>query len=516
MSSSRQTRPDSSAESRELMARPGGHGRYDRVAAGRRRRSNGGFFFTYLFRELQRRRRQALLTALGLAVGAGLVLTVTAASAGVQNAQAAVLHSLYGVGTDVTVTQAAPSFNPGSISNSSKFAFTPGKTPLYEDQLTESDGLGVLPASSVASIARLPGVQAVAGGLTLLDTKLTVPSLSKIGPNGAPPGGATQGTAFTVDGVDPAHLGLGLGPFASAALSAGRAFRDPDANANVAVVDSSYAAASRLTVGSTVTIAHIAFKVVGIVDQPEGGGAADVYIPLGRAQALAATPQIASSVGKVDTIYVVAASGAAVPAVRQEIAKLLPGATVTTASSLASDVTGSLASASSLISDLGRWLAGAVLAAAFVVASLLSAAAVTRRVREIGTLKAFGWQTRRIVAQIMGESAVIGLVGAALGIAVGFAGASLLEALAPGLAATVSDNPGSAPAENVTFGSGGVRHSIAQGAQHTVPVHLSAPVTFGAIGLAVLLALLGAIIAGSFGAWRAARLHPAQAMASVA
>jgi putative ABC transport system permease protein len=518
MSSSRQTRPDSSAESRELMARPGGHGRYDRVAAGRRHLSNGGFFFTYLFRELQRRRRQALLTALGLAVGAGLVLTVTAASAGVQNAQAAVLHSLYGVGTDVTVTQAAPSFNPGSISNtganSSKFAFTPGKTPQYEDQLTESDGLGVLPASSVASIARLPGVQAVAGGLTLLDTKLTVPSLSQLGPNGAPPGGATQGTAFTVDGVDPAHLGLG--PFASAALSVGRAFRDPDANANVAVVDSSYAAASRLTVGSTVTIAHIAFKVVGIVVQPQGGGAADVYIPLGRAQALAATPQIASSVGKVNIIYVVAASGAAVPTVRQEIAKLLPGATVITASSLASDVTGSLASASSLISDLGRWLAGAVLATAFVVASLLSAAAVTRRVREIGTLKAFGWRTRRIVAQIMGESAVIGLVGAALGIAVGFAGASLLEALAPGLAATISDNPGSAPAENVTFGSGGVRHSIAQGAQYTVPVHLSAPVTFGAIGLAVLLALLGAIIAGSFGAWRAAQLHPAQAMASVA
>jgi putative ABC transport system permease protein len=500
------------------VARQVGHGGHDRVAAGRRRRGDARFFFTYLFRELQRRRRQALLTALGLAVGAGLVLTVTAASAGVQNAQAAVLHSLYGVGTDVTVTQAAPPFNPGPISktgpSSSKFAFTPGKTPQYEDQLTESDGLGVLPASSVASIARLPGVQAVAGGLTLLDTKLTIPSLSQLGPNGAPPASPTQGITFTVDGVDPAHLALG--PFSSASRSAGRLFNDSDANANVAVVDSSYATASKLTVGSTVTMAHIAFKVVGIVGQPQGGDAADVYIPLGRAQSLAATLQIPSSVGKVDAIYVVAASGAAVPAVQQEIARLLPGATVTTASSLASDVTGSLASASGLISDLGRSLAGAVLVAAFVVASLLSAAAVTRRVREIGTLKAFGWRTRRIVAQIMGESAVIGIVGAALGIAVGFAGAALVEALAPGLAATVSDNPGSAPAENVTFGASGAHRSIAQGAQHTVPVHLSAPVTFEAIGLAVLLALLGAIIAGSFGAWRAARLRPAQAMASVA
>jgi putative ABC transport system permease protein len=150
------------------------------------------------------------------------------------------------------------------------------------------------------------------------------------------------------------------------------------------------------------------------------------------------------------------------------------------------------------------------------VASLLSAAAVTRRVREIGTLKAFGWRTSRIVAQIMGESAVIGIVGAALGIAIGLAGAGLIGALAPGLAATVSSNPGSAPAENVSMNATGEHTSIDQAAQHTVPVHLSAPVSVETIGLAVLLAFLGAVIAGSIGAWRAARLRPAQAMASVA
>ena len=49
--------------------------------------------------------RQAVFIALGLALGIGLVITVTSAATGVQNAQAAVLHSLYGVGTDLTVTQ---------------------------------------------------------------------------------------------------------------------------------------------------------------------------------------------------------------------------------------------------------------------------------------------------------------------------------------------------------------------------------------------------------------------------
>jgi putative ABC transport system permease protein len=111
---------------------------------------------------------------------------------------------------------------------------------------------------------------------------------------------------------------------------------------------------------------------------------------------------------------------------------------------------------------------------------------------------------------------VIGLAGAVLGIAVGFAGAAVIDAVAPGLAATVSDDPGSAPAEDVILNAGGVHHLIAPGAQHTVPVHLSAPVSFEAIGLAVGLAILGAVIAGSLGAWRAARLRPAQALAHLA
>ena len=62
-------------------------------------------FFTYVFRELRRRHRQALLTALGLAVGVALVVAVTAYAGGVSRAQDEVLESLYGVGTDITVSQ---------------------------------------------------------------------------------------------------------------------------------------------------------------------------------------------------------------------------------------------------------------------------------------------------------------------------------------------------------------------------------------------------------------------------
>jgi ABC-type lipoprotein release transport system permease subunit len=47
-------------------------------------------------------------------------------------------------------------------------------------------------------------------------------------------------------------------------------------------------------------------------------------------------------------------------------------------------------------------------------------------------------------------------------------------------------------------------------------VHLSAPVTIGAVAAAVVLAILGGLIAGSFGGWRAARLRPADALSKVA
>ena len=74
-------------------------------------------------------------------------------------------------------------------------------------------------------------------------------------------------------------------------------------------------------------------------------------------------------------------------------------------------MTGSLSSASTLANSLGKWLAVAVLVAAFVLASILTMSAVTRRVREFGTLKAIGWNSGRIIRQIMGEALVIGVIG---------------------------------------------------------------------------------------------------------
>ena len=491
-------------------------------------------FFTYLRRELRRRMRQAIFIAVGLALGIGLVITVNAASSGVRAAQGTVLQNLYGVGTSATVTTApsAGSFGLGGRN----FTFKPGAT-IKIDQLTATRSLGSLNDSAVTTISKLNGVAAAAGAVTAanVNTTFKIPNFNSGGGNGngggggsgrpaggfGGPGSFSAGNQVTVNGVDLASGGQPLGPLSNGTLSSGRTLKTSDASSDVAVVDSSYAKSAGLKVGSDVTIANTKFPVVGIVTDPAGDSSADIYIPLARAQALASP----SMSGKVNTIYVAAASSADIATVQREIRNAVPGATVTTSADLASEVTGSLASASSLANNLGKWLAIAVLVAAFLLASLLTMAAVTRRVREFGTLKALGWRSRRVIGQVMGESITMGIIGGVAGIGLGFAGAKIVTKVAPSLTASVGQTTGSAtPGGARAFGGGapgggfggrpggGFRTAAAA---HPTTVHLTAPVTLNIIILAVVLAVAGGLIAGTLGGWRAARLRPAAALARV-
>jgi ABC-type antimicrobial peptide transport system permease subunit len=143
--------------------------------------------------------------------------------------------------------------------------------------------------------------------------------------------------------------------------------------------------------------------------------------------------------------------------------------------------------------------------------------AVSRRVREFGTLKAIGWNSRRIIRQIMGEALVIGVIGGVVGIAIGYGASALVQAVAPPLTATTATT-GTAAASSRPGGFGGAGGGFgrsAASAAHTVSVHLTAPVTLGAIGLAVLLAIAGGLLAGLLGGWRAVRLRPAAALSRV-
>jgi putative ABC transport system permease protein len=468
-------------------------------------------FTTYLLRELRRRMRQSIFIALGLALGVGLVITVMAASSGVSATQDTVLKSLYGVGTDVTITESPAAGSGGGQHLAFHGANSSKSTKVSQDNLVAA-GLGTIKSSEVTAVSGLKDVTAAVGTLSLNDMKFSG-TLSQSGGStsggstgrpsgvGGTSGGSFSTSSFSVTGVNPSSDSLG--PLSSGTITSGHAITTAEANANVAVVDSNYAKSDSLKTGSKITIAGKTFTVVGIVAAAQGATDSDVYIPLARAQALASMPN------EVNTIYVTAASSADIAGVSSEISKALPSATVTTSSDLASEVTGSLSSASSLANNLGKWLAIAVLAAAFLMASILTMSAVTRRVREFGTLKAMGWTSRRIIGQVMGESLVIGVIGGLAGVAIGYGAAAIVQAVAPPLTATTDAGAGGG-ARPGGFGP------AAASAAHTVSVHLTTPVTLGAVGLAVVLAIIGGLVAGLFGGWRAARLRPAAALSRLA
>jgi putative ABC transport system permease protein len=468
------------------------------------------FFLTYLRRELRRRTRQSVFIALGLAVGIGLVVTVSAASSGVKKAQSQVLGSLYGVGTDVTVTGKPPTSSGAehgsglTLPNGATVGMGPNGPQICTNgkcrsasgqtiELLNGAGYGPFGQTAVASVAKLRRVSATAGALTLTDSQATIPTN----------GGEPRLKSVSLNGVDLTHRSLG--PLSLGTITSGRSLQTADADSSVGVIDSGYATSEKLNVGSTVTIANTKFSVVGILAQPQGGNPTQIYIPIRDAQALTLSDGT-SLRNKVNTIYVTAASAADVSAVRSQIQRLLPRVTVTTASNLANQVTGSLGSASTLANDLGRWLSILVLIAAFAVACLLTMAAVARRVREFGTLKALGWRSRRIITQVLGESISVGLIGGAAGVALGYAGAAIINQLAPNLSATVA----SAPSQ-----LGGRGGPPAAPSSQSVSVPLSTAVSGGVIVLAVVLALAGGLLAGAFASGRIARLRPADALAKV-
>ena len=155
-------------------------------------------FGTYLKRELVNRKRQTMIVAFGMAFAIALVMAVSAVSAGVKNSQDQVLGSLYGIGTDISVTQTAePGQDGGGDGGPGRFEFgAEAGTTADGSRTIDSTRLEVQRFSStftedqVNTVSKAGGVARVATALSLNNTTFSgkLPKF-QFGTGGSGPGG---------------------------------------------------------------------------------------------------------------------------------------------------------------------------------------------------------------------------------------------------------------------------------------------------------------------------------------
>lgn len=526
--------------------------------------------FEYVRRGITRRKRQTAIIAIGMALAVAAVMVISAASSGIAAAQSSVLQSVYGVGTDLTITSQPSMGSAGQSgdvqSGGNRVQFGPqagetdsdGNTQIQSTQLTVEMGTQTMDSDVLKTVAATDGVSASTGTLSLSQVdfsgSIQQQSDSSDGsdssddqnsqdgtPGGEGPGGGGGGgfgggnfdiNQTTIMGVDP--TATEVGPMSDMTVSDGALLTTNSADSLEAVVSASYATDNSLAVGDTITLGEdTEVEVVGILSEESSQSASDIYIPLALAQS------VSDEDGKVTTIYVKATSADDVDTLADTLTIALPDQTVSTQSDLANSISGSLSSAASWISGFGKWLTIGILVLAFVLAALFTISSVARRTRELGTLKAIGWSNARVTANVVGETLIQSAVGALVGLLIGVAAVVGINAAGISLGGTTGSGfsafggnsggfgggnnmPSAAATADAGGNAGGAGNSgggnasqVSSSSDSSTTTILSLSPTPESIGLAVGSALLGGVVAGAAGAVATSRLRPAAALRAV-
>ena len=229
--------------------------------------------------------------------------------------------------------------------------------------------------------------------------------------------------------------------------------------------------------------AHVAAVLQTVGGFAFGGPSdSDVYIPLAQAQGFFGTSEC-------DTIIVKLTNSdkATIDAVSKQITEAFGGEVSVISSTAVLNLLGSV------FSIIQLFLVG-IAAISLLVAGIgimnIMIVSLIERTREIGILKALGMRSRTVLGIFLGESVIIGLIGAAIGIALGWALANIVATILGSGAITVGGGGG----------AGG-------GLMRITPV-LTPAVFLGAFGFGIGVSVIFAL----YPAWRASKLKPVEAL----
>ena len=280
-----------------------------------------------------------------------------------------------------------------------------------------------VPESLVATVQRVPGVEAAEGSVTGY-AQYIAPDGKAISTGGAP------------------TLGLSFDP--NAQISALRLVqgKDPTTPQQV-VMDLGTAQKYGFKVGQSVRILlqgpTRTFTIVGLArfgTADNLAGATLAAFDTSTAQALM------GEVGQFDTINVVAQPGADKTTVQRDIARALPrGVEVVTGQTVVNEATNAIGQA------LG-FLNTALLVFAFIALfvggfTILNTFSITvgQRTRELALLRIVGASRRQVFRSVLGEAAIVGLVSSLIGLGLGVLAAIGLEKLLSGFGVTLPSGP---------------------------------------------------------------------------
>jgi putative ABC transport system permease protein len=430
--------------------------------------------FSYSFSAIKLRKLRASLTILGVVIGIAAIVALLSVSSGLQTTIQGQLEKGLSANTLIVVPGAGALGSQGSGSMGSGGGFSSGdlsssSIPLYINYTTVIDSLSPDIVSSIA-IVNQPGYLQDGNYSILISNGITGVNFTDYA--------NIYGTTFVA-----ASGSIPLIP-TDDQIVVGARISDPELNGT-----------SFVHAGDTVTVfwpnstqipvenSTYTATVAGVLDKIGGfsvGGPSDtgVYVPLSKAESFFGTDQASEIIVKLtnsDNSTITSVSKAITDYFGNQVSVISSTAVLSLVSSIFNTVTiflAGIAAISLLVAGIGIMN--------IMIVSLIE------RTREIGILKALGMKSRTVLSVFLCESVIIGLIGAIVGIVLGWGLANIVARV---------------------FGRGGL---ITRGAGVSLsitpvlsPELLVLGLGFG-IGVSVIFAL--------YPAWRASKLKPVDAL----
>ncbi|RJQ57947.1 MAG: ABC transporter permease [Desulfobacteraceae bacterium] len=404
--------------------------------------------YRYMVKELRHHHHRTLVNILGIAIGISLFVSINAVSTAYKKAASLPFQNL---GADLVIQRPEKRASDAAQSPTSMRGI---RLPFSNQLLSPED---------LKRLSAIEGVGEAASSLLLWEFD--------------------QSGFRTILGVDLSRPGLGPVKIKEW-LKDGR-FPEKEGEA---VLEKHYAKFHDAGVGKSFAVGGHPFSVVGLLEIREGSqiASANIYLPIEEAQRLLGVEKKG-----VNLVYLRLTNPSQLSRVKPQIAKILPGVSITSSDSFL-ELMGGVSKISDQFSLLASIIAlgGAI----FLIIKTMLGNLVARS-SEIGILKAVGWMEKDVQKQLMGEALLQSFAGGLLGLLIGYGISYLLGFLSIPVSTPWQINLLPAFAKDAETAAAAVR----------LPVSVSGGLTLAALTLSLAAGALASFFMGR----RTSRMKPA-------